>query len=317
MCHLLFQIGEDLLLRRLYFDSEIILLLAAVYGKHAVARHSAERLLVFKVHLIDVPSLLFARGLSALLLSVFVVLLLHLLGRHDRTAFPCLLADISAEARLVGDLLGNDIHRAGRGSFCVRHFLVRIYVLLRFLQHIAAFLHGQNIIRQALQAPLLRNAGAGPSLGTVGKVEILHFHKGLRLFDALSELRRELSLLIDALHDLFLPLLQRAQIGQRFAEVAQLFVRQRSGRFFSVSGDEGDRIALVDQLYSRLHLPCLYAQVPGDLFIDLHMNVAPLYVMTSTIITHLRSSAIGISRVGILLIHVKNLPFTAYSFHVH
>ena len=315
MCDLLFQIGEDLFLGRLYFDREEVLLLAAIDGQHAVPRYFAERLLVCKIHLIDVPPLFLAGRRLALLRLVFA-LLSRFLGGHERAALKGLFTDKGAEAGLVRNLLRHDIQRAGHSGLSIRHFLVRVHIFLRFLQYMAALLLGQNIVCQALQPSLLRDARAGPSLGAVGKIEVLHFYKGLRLFNLLSKLVRELSLLLDALHDLRLALLKRPQIGQRFAQITQLLVGQRSRRFFSVSGDERDRIALVDQLDGRFHLPCLNAQIEGDLFIDLHSFVAPFYVMTSTIITHLHASAIAISQVEIYLNLVNFLPIVVLCFLV-
>ena len=280
--HLSLQIEENIFCGRLYFDCEEVLLLSAVDRQDSVPRDPAKRFLIIEVHLVDTAPLFELGGRLVLLLLCVLRLLLRLLRGHDGSLCLRLLADPGAEARLVGDLLGDDVHGAGYGRLRVRHFLLFTYIFLRLFLDITALFLRQNIVRQSLQSFLLCDTGARPSLGAIGEVQVLHFYQSLRGFDGRFQLLCELPLLLDALHDFGLALLQGPQISQRLAQFTELLIGERPRRFLSVSGDEGDRVSLIDQLHCRLHLPVLYAQFLGDRFNNLHNLLLYLKLLPSS-----------------------------------
>ena len=183
--HLFLQIEEEFVCRCLYFDREYVLLLAAVEGENSVSRNPADRLAVVKIHLIHIAALLLPGSRLIFLVPGIVRFrfLLHLLGGKDRPFVPSLLSNEGPEARLIRDLLCDDIHGACDGRLRIGHFLRLIDILQCFLEHIAALVLCQNIVCQALQPSLFGHARAGSPLGPVGEIQILHFHQGLRIFD--------------------------------------------------------------------------------------------------------------------------------------
>jgi hypothetical protein len=69
------------------------------------------------------------------------------------------------------------------------------------------------------------------------------------------QLRRQLALLGDALHDRLAPLLQLAQVSEALLQRAQLHVVEPAGHFLAIARHEGHRGPVVEQGHRR-----------GDLF---------------------------------------------------
>ena len=235
-----------------------------------MSRDLSDRLLVLEIHLVHIPPFLQLGGSLFIRLRVVLRLLAGLFRRDQCSPGLGLLPDPRPEARLVGDLLRDDIHRSRNSLIGVLHLFFLVDIAGRLPADIASRLQGQNIVRKALQPFLFGYTCAGPSLGAVGKIQVLPLHQRLRRFDGRLQLCCEFPLRFYALHDLGFALLEGTQIGQGLSQFPELFVCECSRCFFPVSGNERDRVSLVDELYSCLHLPVLYTQFQGNRFNDLH-----------------------------------------------
>lgn len=111
---------------------------------------------------------------------------------------------------------------------------------------------------------------AGHALFTVGLVEVLDALELRGLANLLLELGREFATGVDEQDDVFLALLKVAQVGQAFVERAQGDVVHAARGFLAVARDEGDGVALVDELDGRLDIDGLKVELAGKLGDKIH-----------------------------------------------
>jgi len=123
-------------------------------------------------------------------------------------------------------------------------------------------------IRQRFQPRLPGDLALGSALGLVGQVEILQPTLGVRRIEAGQQFVGQLALLPDGLNDGGAPVLHLPAVTQPLIELAQLAVIQRTGDFLAVTGDEGNRRALVQQGHGGIHLALADAQFIGNGLID-------------------------------------------------
>ena len=119
---------------------------------------------------------------------------------------------------------------------------------------------------QRLQACLARNLRLRAPLRLIGKVQVLEACLRVRGLQGRRKLRRELSLLVDALENRRAPLLELAQVGQALLEGAEVRVVQPACRFLAIARDERDGGLVVEQRDGGVHLLDAYAELSGDTF---------------------------------------------------
>ena len=103
--------------------------------------------------------------------------------------------------------------------------------------------------RQGLEPPLAGDLGACLPFGPEGEIEILDLGRAPGVADAPLQLRGQLSLLADHAQDGLFPLLQLFQLFQAFLYGADLDLVEPAGPFLAITADEGDRRALLQELY--------------------------------------------------------------------
>ena len=201
--------------------------------------------------------------LADLLLEVIVHLIdrlgLLILRCGDNPAFlKSNLPNIHAMLRIVGDFLCDDVLRSRQGILQRRYLLLLRDIGFRLFFYICGSLLCQNQHRQAFQSFFLRNRRPCPPLRAIGTIQIIHYYLGLRRKNLLFQILRKFSLFLDASQHLLFLFLKIPKIGETLAQVAKLFIIQRAVGLLPISGDKGNRISLVNQLHSSLHLPWLY-----------------------------------------------------------
>src|SRR5262249_49243361 len=102
------------------------------------------------------------------------------------------------------------------------------------------------------------------TLRFVRQIEIFKPRLRIGLGDRRCQLRRELSLLVDALQDDCTSFIQLAKIRQPLFECAQLRIVKTARRLFALSRDEGNDGFFVEQRNRRGHLRHPYIQLFSD-----------------------------------------------------
>ena len=204
--NLLFQITQDILLRRLHLHGQHLLRFAAVECQHPVSRQLAYRLRKIIVHLKD----RFFPGIFRL-------------GAH-RSLFLSHFPNTDTVVRLVGNGLRNDIHSAHECILCTCHFFFFIDKGPCLLKHrLFCHLQQQNI-GKGLQSLFLRHRRPRAPLRTVRTVQILHHNQRLCRQNLFLQLLGQLPLLLNGGEHLLLFFFQIAQIRQTLREISKLFV---------------------------------------------------------------------------------------------
>ena len=134
-------------------------------------------------------------------------------------------------------------------------------------------LHDDHI-GERFQAGFAGLLGAGHALFAVGLVEVLDALELCGLANLLLELGREFALGIDKQDHVLLALLKIAQVGQAIVERTQGDVVHAARGFLAVARDEGNGVALVDELDGRFDVCGLKVELVGELFNQVHR--APL-----------------------------------------
>ena len=179
--------------------------------------------------------------------GVHAVLFLVGGDRTDSAVIARDLADEFADLRAVGNLLGDDIHRAGKRLFGVLHALFLADKLAGVgLGRKALFLTDDREC-QGFESFFLGNAGSGLALRTERTVDILQFAESRRLVERCADLVGELFLSFDQGAYFLSALVQTAQIIEFFAEFTDQLVVHGAVHFLAVTGDERDRVAVVEQ----------------------------------------------------------------------
>ena len=210
---------------------EDALLFAAVERKHAVRRDALDRageLVVVAVN------------------GIFGVLLCCL--RADIAALHGVVAKRPAHGGVVGNVFGDDIPRARKRFFHRRDALFFVDVLLcRLFGGGAVLLLRKEKKGERLQALFAGDGRAGAPLLLEGAVLVLDGGKRLRALDAGAELFRELALRLDGREHFLLPLLEIAKVLQAVCKGADGLIVHRAVHLLAVAGDEGHRVALVEE----------------------------------------------------------------------
>ena len=170
-----------------------------------------------------------------------------------------------AQARVVGDALGNDIagplERLLHGGYAFFGIQEACGGLFR---RGAVPRLGEQQLGQRLQPLFPCDGGPGAPLGLVGAVQVLHLRQGGGGVDGGGQLRGQPALPLDGVFDLAAPCVQIAQIMQPVGQGAQGGVVHGAVKFLAVAGDKGDGIALVDEGDDVLYVRLAPAQFPGQ-----------------------------------------------------
>ena len=174
------------------------------------------------------------------------------------------IAQPAADIGVIGDHLGDDIRRAGECVLDGLNAFFGVYVflgeLLRFGQ--AAALREERE-GERLESFFFGDGCARAALGLIRAVDILKGGKGRGLVDSFRQLLGELALLFNGFLDCIAPLLQPAQILKALGESAQGRVVHRAVQFLAVAGDEGNGVALVDELDDIIDMALFAAKLAG------------------------------------------------------
>ena len=133
----------------------------------------------------------------------------------------------------------------------------------------------ENHVGKRLQARLARFLGSRHALLAVGLVEVLHALELRGGADLCLELRRELALGLDEEKDVLLALLKVAQVGEALVKGAQGDVVHAACGLLAVARDEGDGVALVDELDGCLDCLRLEAELLCERSDKIHVSVTP------------------------------------------
>ncbi|MNC26112.1 hypothetical protein D3C75_742300 [compost metagenome] len=175
-----------------------------------------------------------------------------------------ILADPRADRRIIGNVLGDNIHRTLQRQLGTLYTFVCIYIFSGLFKRktLPALLH--HPIRQRLQPFFLSHTCSCLTLLLEWTIQILHFLQLDRLHNLRMQLRRQLALLLDAADDILLPVTQIAQVAQPFLDIAQRIFIQLTGHFFTVSCDKRNGIPFIQQAYRRPYLLQADAQLLGN-----------------------------------------------------
>ena len=155
------------------------------------------------------------------------------------------IADFFAGGGIVGNHFRNDVLRAGNRLLRGRNFFR--YVFLRFLLDVERFILRENRVRERLQA--LRYGDGSPRLALlfIRAVNVLHFGERDRLFERGTNFVRHLSLFLYGGRNFLFPLFQVAKIREAIVKFPKNLIVAASRHLLSVTGDEGNRVPLVDE----------------------------------------------------------------------
>ena len=238
-------------------NAQLLLALAAVDRQHAVVGD-------------------LVRGLGEVVVGLVGALLVGVHGNGDD------VGRVLGEGAQVGDVLGVLGHRLCHDVGCAgKRLLGRVEPGLRRLgrhegrrgverRSLGRDLH-EDHVGERLEPRLARLLRARHALLAIGLVEVLdalHDRGGANL---LLELGRELALRLDEQQDVRLALLEVAQVGEALVERAQGDVVHATRGLLAVARDEGDGVALVDELDGRLDGFRLEAELVGERGDDIHV----------------------------------------------
>ena len=178
-----------------------------------------------------------------------------------------ILAQLAEKFGVLGEFFHQDLARPvehGRG-ICEAGFGIEILggFFLRRQIRICQEVEGER-----LDAGFAGDLRLGAALLLVGQVEVFKALLGFGIFDHRLQFRRQLALFLDAGEDGGAALLEIAQVGQAFFQIAQLRIVQPVGRLLAVARDEGHGGAFVEQGDGGDDLGRADAEFDGDAMFD-------------------------------------------------
>ena len=130
-------------------------------------------------------------------------------------------------------------------------------------------LHDDHVCER-FEARFARLLRACHTLLAIGLVEVFDALELLGFADLFLELGCELALSVDKHDDVFLALLEIAQVTQAFIESAERDIVHASGGFFAVTRDERNGVSLVDELDGGLDVGDFEIELLGELSDKIH-----------------------------------------------
>ena len=218
------------------------LFFAAVHRKHAVPGDLVQLFHLVGVHTVNAQVVLCARGTYTAVLHTDVAYALSAFG-------------------VVGNRFGDYIKRALQRVFGGSHAFFFVYILLGDLEHAGRlFVLRVYQQRKRLQPFFLSHGSARAALGTERAVDVFYFGERFGGVQRGGNLVGHFLLLGYGSAHLFALFVQRAQVSQPLAQIAQNFVVERTGHFLAVARYERHRVAFVEQLHRRFGLTLSYAK---------------------------------------------------------
>ena len=259
----LFQITENLFLRRFYLYRQELFLLPAVEGQDSVGSDLGHRLR------------------RIVILLIYRRRLLVFCRRNDLSFLHRPPADFHTIIRFIGNHFRQNVAGSCQRFLFICHlFFLGNIIFCRILQRFLCFLF-QNQLRQRLQTFLFRNRRTGAPFRTIRPVQILYDYHRLRRQNRRFQLIGQFPLFLDTGQHLFFLVFQISQVCQTFKKSTQHFIVQRTRHFFPVTGDKRNRIALVDQLYGCIHLFFTYVQLFCQYPVNVHPTLNPPYIISA------------------------------------
>jgi len=251
--HLFFNDAGDLSRLYLHLDLQFLFLLSPVDRQYPVIGHLGDGLAAAVVHVVH--CLFFrVRGLC---------------GNHSDAV--CLLSDHIGQIGIIGYHLCDDIHCPLDCLCCCGYAFIFTDKISSYVLHASvSLLLGKDHHCQGLQSLFPGLGRSGCFLLFIRFVKIFHPLKHLCLFDLGLQFICQFALFIDESYDLFLALLQTAQIGQPFVQVTQYHVGQSACGFFTVSCNKRYGISIIYKFYCAVHLGCLESELPGKFLYYVH-----------------------------------------------
>ena len=181
----------------------------------------------------------------------------------DRAAQRQNITQTLAQVSIIGYGLRKDIRCTGKRCIRIGHLKLRIHKGFCFCGGICFIVLLHNQVRKRLQSARFCNGCLRLTLLFIRTINILNFNERLRRRDRFGKLRGHLFECCDRIGDLLLALFQLPQIIQAVIQRMKRLVIQRAGLFLSVSCNERDGLAVVEQrnrvcnlFFSKLEFFC-------------------------------------------------------------
>ena len=237
-----------------YLDFQLLFFFAAVYGQDPVIRDLVDPLAVIVIHFVH--SLFFA---------------VHCFCADDPGMLR-FLPDSCRQFWIIGNTLRDDIACSLQSFLRRLHAFVRVCKILCSIQRASRlFLLRPKDLRQRRQPLFSGLGGTGRLLLFVWFIKVFHALQNFSLADLFRQFIGQFVLLFDEADDLFFSLLQISKVCQPFVQITEHHVGKSAGRFLSVTSDEWDGVAFVDQIDRLLHLRLLQPKFFCEHFNDIHM----------------------------------------------
>ena len=228
------------------------------HTQHFLCLAAVDRQELIGLEQVDPALKIVVKRVEPLLVDTALDPLHHKGGKAQR-----LLAGLATHFGVVADRLGDNVAGASQRIFDRRHRLVQKSPRhLRWKSPLAQL--GQDPLRQRLQPTFTGQAGPCAPFGTVRLVEIFQRSQRLRRQQLRLQLGCQFPLLPDRSQDGRTPFVQAAQRSQPLLDRTNLFFVQPARPFFAVTGDERERIPLVQQLHGGCHMPLSQPQTGGN-----------------------------------------------------
>ena len=160
-----------------------------------------------------------------------------------------------ADGGVIRQKLRHDVVGSLQGVGGRLHPLLRVDEALRRLHGVGAVPPlGQQQLRQRRQPFFTGHGGTGAALLLIGAVQILHLRQRPGVVNGLRQLRRQLLLSLDGGLYLLPPLFQIPKIVQPVLQLSQGGVVHAAVKLLPVAGDEGNGVALIQQVDDVLHM---------------------------------------------------------------
>ena len=174
---------------------------------------------------------------------------------------PQPLADIGPLAEVVGDDVPHAEEHVGHG----RHLGIGIDEVGGPGVEIGdCGRRGQDLSGERLKPPLPRDLGERELAGLAGEVNVLELLGPLGTNDASLELVRQLALPLDGSQDRLLAVGELSGAGNALRDPPDRLLIEASRLVSPIPGDEGNRVAAVEQFDGRLHAGRRNAEPLGD-----------------------------------------------------
>ena len=159
------------------------------------------------------------------------------------------------------------VHCACDGFAGVCNALLLRHISFSFLDYRSSGHLQHDDVCKPLQPFVLGDGCPCLSLRPVWSVEIVDQNHGLGLLNVRPELICKFSLLLYTCDDLSLFVLEISKVYKSFVKKTKLFVVEGAGGFLSISGNEWNCVALVDEFYRCFNLAVTTAYLLSN-FLD-------------------------------------------------